>query len=89
MATPLPLSVENATDPTCDIAIWVRFLFFFLGINEGNYNFWDQEINLKGSRIALDFFLELLLLQNQKFWASERPYLKEKTKRCDTRRYKR
>ena len=28
MATPLPLSVENATDPTCDIAIWVMFLFF-------------------------------------------------------------
>ena len=48
MATPLPLSVENATDPTCDIAIWVMFLFFFLGVNEGNCNFWEQEINLNG-----------------------------------------
>ena len=28
MATPLPLSVENATDPKCDKAIWVMFLFF-------------------------------------------------------------
>ena len=55
MATPLPLCVENATDPRCDTAIWVMFLFFFLGVNEGNDNFWDQEINLKGGRIALDF----------------------------------
>ena len=29
--------------------------YFFLGVNEGNYNFWDQEINLKGGRISLDF----------------------------------
>ena len=26
MATPLPLGVENATDPRCDMAIWVMFL---------------------------------------------------------------
>ena len=61
--------------------------YFFLGDNEGNYNFWDQEINLKGGRIALDFFLYLLLLQNSDFWASESRVLEEKTKRCDTRRY--
>ena len=28
MATPHPVSVENVIDPTCDIAIWVMFLFF-------------------------------------------------------------
>ena len=28
MATPLPLSVENATVPSCEIAIWVMILFF-------------------------------------------------------------
>ena len=30
MATPLPLSVENPSDPTCDIAIWVMFLFMVI-----------------------------------------------------------
>ena len=29
--------------------------YFFLWVNEGNYNFWDQEINLKGGRIVLHF----------------------------------
>ena len=28
MATPLPLSAENANGPTCEIAIWVMILFF-------------------------------------------------------------
>ena len=28
MATPLPLSVENATVPTCEIRVWVMILFF-------------------------------------------------------------
>ena len=28
MATPNPVSVENAIDPTCYIAIWFIFLFF-------------------------------------------------------------
>ena len=55
MATPLPFSVDNSTVPTCGIAIWV--MFFFLGVNESNYNFWDQEINLKGGRISLGFFI--------------------------------
>jgi len=34
---------------------------FFLGVNEGNFNFWDQEINLKGGRIALDFFIIIVI----------------------------
>ena len=50
------------------------WFYFFLGDNEGNYNFWDQEINLKGGWIVL-------------FWASESKVLEEKTKRCDIRRY--
>ena len=32
--------------------------YFFLWVNEGNYNFWDQEINLKGGRIVLDFLFD-------------------------------
>ena len=43
-ANPLPFYFGNATDPTSEIAIWV--MIFFLEDNEGNYNFWDQEINL-------------------------------------------
>ena len=54
MATPLPLSVENATDPICDIAVWF-FLIFSWELS--NNNFLDQEINLKGGRIVLEFFL--------------------------------
>ena len=29
--------------------------YFFLGVNEGNYNFWDQEINLKGGELPWIF----------------------------------
>ena len=55
-------------------------IYFLLGDNESNYNFWDQGINLKGGRIALDIFIYLLLLPNSEFWASESRVLEEKLK---------
>ena len=59
----------------------------FEGVNEGDYNFWDQGIDPYGCKNVPDFFVELLLLQNRQFWPSEGPFQAENMKRCATWQY--